>query len=223
MAILAADHFAERIGGAVVSSGLPFRTQVFQAKVSYLFATGVGVVLFLSQGDTRDTDVMATVAQSGAAQKIDPLLIAAGNVECALGGDGKLEWADLIDTRCQKEAHVGKPVSLEAAIQVRSGHVMAEVAGNTRSPQGRMGARGRTAADVGGQQLSAALVNHVVIAQRAQLVGTKLIQHTGEFRHFALGWIFAIHFDVGIVAGEAEAGLHLPQVRKVLCAEHVRS
>ena len=45
MAILAADHFAERIVGAVVGAYLPLRTKIFETVVRYVFSAGVDVVL----------------------------------------------------------------------------------------------------------------------------------------------------------------------------------
>ena len=90
MAILAANHFAERIVGAVVGADLPLRAQVLQAEVLHLVASRLGTAFARCQVIIRHADIVTGVAEGSAAQKIDWVVgvqgTAAGLVQGAVAG-----------------------------------------------------------------------------------------------------------------------------------------
>jgi len=62
MAVLAPDHFTERIVGAVVSARLPFRTQILQAEEREAGRIYVVLVILKIAGTAaRQSDVVAAL------------------------------------------------------------------------------------------------------------------------------------------------------------------
>ena len=213
VAVLAANHFSERVVGAVIGTRLPLGAEIFQAEVGHLLAARIDVVFLGSQrAGPRYAHIVAGIAQRGAAQEVHASLIAAGYVEPVLRRDWKQEWPDLVDGRKKAQAHIGEAIVLHAAVHVRTGDVVAKVAGDPgRSQRGLCSGRGR-AARFGWQDLPAAGVDEVIIAQGTEQIRPEISQRARKLRHFAPGGILADRLDVRIVAGETEAGLRLIHV-----------
>src|SRR5262249_16684266 len=109
-------------------TGLPLAAEIFQAEVTHLLATRIHIVLLRHQrARARNAHIMASVAQSGAAQEVHPFRIVAGDVKPVLGSDGKQEWSYLVYGRKEAETHIREAIALEAAVRIHAGDVMAEI------------------------------------------------------------------------------------------------
>src|SRR5579871_2550190 len=130
MAILATDHFPERIVGAVIGADLPLRAQVFQPIIGYVLTTRVHVdfcMLKVSRSSQRHSNVMTRIAEGARTQEVDLGGIVARYVKVAFYSEWLGKRPHLLDSVVDENADVSKPITLKASAQIGSADVVAEV------------------------------------------------------------------------------------------------
>ena len=131
MTILAANHFAEGVVGTVIRSRQPLGIEILQAIDGNTFAARIEVSLTMGErARAGHPHIMAPTAKVATAEKRYAFWISARDVKIVFHGSGKRKGPNFTQRGQQFQAHIGKPITTDAAIQVRSGDVVTHITGN---------------------------------------------------------------------------------------------
>src|ERR1700737_1544677 len=111
-------------------------------------------------------------------------------MESALGSYRKQKRPHLVDGWKKAEAHVGEAIVLDAAVHVRTGDVVAEVACDAGRAQGGRRPGRRWTSHTRGQYLLARAIHQVVVTKGTEELRPEISASAWKLGHFALGGIF---------------------------------